>query len=78
MVVDAPLPLGSAAPWTLGVVPLAPRGKRLALSPAMGMGLLPLRSSAVGAFQIEQLERRIAGAQLLAFMPPFIHHLAVG
>ena len=75
MVVDAPL-LGSAAPWTLGVVPVAPRGKRLALSPAMG--LLPLRSSVVGAFKIEQLERRIAGAQLLAFVPPFMHHLAVG
>ena len=74
--VAGPPPPGSAAPWVLGVVPVAPRGKRLALSPAMG--LLPPRSSAVGAFEIEQLERRIAGAQLLAFVPPFMHHLAVG
>ena len=63
---------------SLGVVPERPRGTRLALSPALG--LLPLRASVQGSssFEIEQLERWIAGAQFLAFLPPFMHHLVVG
>ena len=60
----------------LGVVPSAPRGRRLPLSAAIGE--LPARASLTSSQDIDALERHIAGAQLLAFMPAFMHHLACG
>ena len=63
--------------WAL-VVPFAPvRGKPLARSPALGTlhqcGHLVSTSEA-----IELNERYVAGAQLLAVWPEFMHHVIVG
>jgi len=52
------------------------RSGRLPISPALGT--LPDRASLVSSGEIELHERHVAGGQLLAFLPSFMHHLTAG
>ena len=52
------------------------RSGRLPISPALGT--LPDRATLVSSGEIELHERHVAGGQLLAFLPQFMHHLSAG
>ena len=66
----------TATSLALGGGVVARRSGRLPLSPAIGE--LPPRQSLTTAADIERLERHVAGAQLLAFLPDFMHHAVCG